>query len=134
MKQSLFRLHVFFALKSRQKKWRRERDSNPRTVARRRFSKPVLSATQPSLRLEACTLIYHRKYKSQGKKDAKTKIFTLFSEKTGIFLRKQFRGTPYMGRETGVLSFPCLKISLPFQTLLKFFVKFAEKIIIETLI
>ncbi len=27
MKQSLFRLHVFFALKSRQKKWRRERET-----------------------------------------------------------------------------------------------------------
>ena len=50
MKQSLFRLH-FFCLEIKAKKWRRERDSNPRTVARRRFSKPVLSATQPSLRL-----------------------------------------------------------------------------------
>ena len=29
--------------------WRRERDSNPRTVSRRRFSRPVLSTAQPSL-------------------------------------------------------------------------------------
>ena len=30
--------------------WRREWDSNPRTVSRRRFSRPMLSSTQPSLR------------------------------------------------------------------------------------
>ena len=65
MKQSLFRLHVFFALKSRQKKWRRERDSNPRTVARRRFSKPVLSATQPPLRVAAVLkLLLHNLYQT----------------------------------------------------------------------
>ena len=31
--------------------WRREWDSNPRTLAGRRFSRPMLSSTQPSLRL-----------------------------------------------------------------------------------
>ena len=36
----------------RAKNWRRERDSNPRyrLLPVRRFSKPLLSATQPSLR------------------------------------------------------------------------------------
>ena len=34
----------------RNQNWRREWDSNPRTVSRRRFSRPVLSATQPPLR------------------------------------------------------------------------------------
>jgi hypothetical protein len=32
--------------------WRREWDSNPRTLAGRRFSRPVLSSTQPSLRMD----------------------------------------------------------------------------------
>ena len=50
-----------------QKKWRREWDSNPRTVARRRFSKPVLSATQPSLRilLHTDNISYKRKKSSR---------------------------------------------------------------------
>ena len=51
---------------TKNKKWRRERDSNPRTVARRRFSKPVLSATQPSLRNLLVCLIYHKNKKCQG--------------------------------------------------------------------
>ena len=37
--------------------WRREWDSNPRMLSHRRFSRPVLSTTQPSLR--ACKSIFN---------------------------------------------------------------------------
>ena len=38
-------------------KWRRGRDSNPGTVSRRRFSRPVLSTTQPPLLLRQTSVM-----------------------------------------------------------------------------
>ena len=65
-----------FAAKSgenlKNSKWRRGWDSNPRTVAHRRFSRPVLSSTQPPLRflIEEGTLY---------------EVFTDFNYKTPIY-------------------------------------------------
>ena len=75
--------------------WRREWDSNPRMLSHRRFSRPVLSTTQPSLRVkkqfsrQTRVLYYHapgglstkrhqrnlKKIKNRACKPAKTVLF-----------------------------------------------------------
>ena len=75
--------------------WRREWDSNPRMLSHRRFSRPVLSTTQPSLRAkkqfsrQTRVLYYHaggtlstkrparnlKKTKNRACKPAKTVVF-----------------------------------------------------------
>ena len=44
------------------KKWRREWDSNPRMLSHRRFSRPVLSTAQPSLRVSTVATLKRRIY------------------------------------------------------------------------
>ena len=48
------RFLIYFSI--RQEIWRREWDSNPRTLARRRFSRPVPSTTRTSLHKKAPSL------------------------------------------------------------------------------
>ena len=82
-------------IRSRYKVWRREWDSNPRMLSHRRFSRPVLSTTQPSLRVVKagpfpdafCMIPYRRRVvnKNNRRKSEKNlkkcKFGVAFSEK-----------------------------------------------------
>ena len=75
--------------------WRREWDSNPRMLSHRRFSRPVLSTTQPSLRAQkrlSCqtrVLYYHAptplSTKSLGRNLKKIQNRTCKPPKTVVF-------------------------------------------------
>ena len=68
-------------------KWRRGRDSNPRTLAGQRFSRPPLSTTQPPLQ-NSSHLIKHKCYEYY------IKIFS--SRVGGIYYRSMSMVTPKM--------------------------------------
>ncbi len=80
---------------ARWRQWRREWDSNPRTVARRRFSRPVLSSTQPSLR--SICFVNHCRPQPDLRYRSRFSAVVLSSQ---VSTRKHCHGIPFLVERT----------------------------------
>ena len=86
--------------------WRREWDSNPRMLSHRRFSRPVLSTTQPSLRMQkrpCCQMRVIYYHAAQA----------LSTKRTATFLRKIWNWGLKKKKNCGIINrlFETAKIS-----------------------
>ena len=82
-----FQASCFFALKSRQKKWRRERDSNPRYLAVHHISNVAPSTTRPSLRIKQLAYNIARFFQFASVLCKKLSVFCQLAAGTAEFYR-----------------------------------------------